>query len=261
MNKHTNIGAINPAQNNIKEKKMSVFRTVVIAALVLVATIGAAYSANVISLPSADTWIDSDSSGTRYGAASTLLMGRDQSYAMAMFQFDFTQQIFSGFTGSTVNSAKLYFFNDGQRRNPDANITITPLACRYAWDESTVSYDWVNMIGGNSISGFVYQSTAGQGTVHLADIAAVPFKSVVSIDITSIVQKWADGSLANNGLMLMPEGGFGSQFAWTKEATGSEEIYRPYIEVNYTTVPEPGAGIALLTGLIGLVGVVRRRVR
>ncbi|MCE5200007.1 MAG: DNRLRE domain-containing protein [Armatimonadota bacterium] len=240
---------------------MSVFRTAVIAALVLLTTIGTAYSADVISLPSADTWIDSDSSGTRYGAASTLLMGRDQSNALAMFQFDFTQPIFAGFSGSAVSSAKLYFFNDGQRRIPDANITITPFACRYAWNESTVSYDWVYMIGGNSISGFVDSSTAGQGTVHLADIAAVPFKSVVSIDITAIVQKWADGSLVNNGLMLMPEGGFGSQFAWTKEATGSDEVYRPYIEVNYSTAPEPGAGIALLTGLVGLVGVVRRRAK
>jgi hypothetical protein len=79
-----------------------------------------------------------------------------------------------------------------------------------------------------------------------------PLSGIISVDVTDLVQDWADGTKTNYGVLIKDSAG------WSSCAIYSSEVgdWRPTFTIDYTAVPEP-ATLGLLIG--GLVFGIQRR--
>jgi hypothetical protein len=76
-------------------------------------------------------------------------------------------------------------------------------------------------------------------------------------DVTSLASSWIDGSSANHGVMISSDSG--AIELWASEHTEPE--LRPYLRIDYVSIPEPTTLVLLATGLVmGVAGWRRRRV-
>ena len=87
-------------------------------------------------------------------------------------------------------------------------------------------------------------------------------------DITQIVKDWLDGLYENNGIRFHDNDDLFNDYVWTwasrYDTVGSSckelhpgEKYSPYLEVNL--VPIPGTVLLFGSGLLGLIGIRRRK--
>jgi hypothetical protein len=127
----------------------------------------------------ADTHLDEQNPNTNYGTEIDLEVEEKQtSTHRTILHFDLS----SISTGTTINSATAYFWVLSKERNPVNVHRITD-----TWVESTAT--WVN-------TGADYDpSVEGSFTPSSTGV-------YVSVDVTTLVQNWINGTNANYGLML-----------------------------------------------------------
>jgi len=193
-----------------------------------------------------------------YCAASTLQVGYHQQYA-GIVRFDLT----SIPADMLVTNATLQVYAqawDGTNIGVGAfYITRTVDLCQATWDESRTGVNW-GSAGCNNTS---------------SDRRATPEDSIVTrgnhqwygFDLTTVVQGWVSGTLANNGVLLRA-----SQYAdlgpfYFASAESSEASLRPRLVVTYrlpaplqvTTDPYDEADPSLLRAQDGKLWVVWTR--
>jgi len=119
-------------------------------------------------------------------------------------------------SNSIINSATMWLYT---RAGESQTITFyTPSG---PWDENTLIW--------NNKPSYVtpYASVAQDGsTAHWT-----------SVDVTDIVRKWNDGTIPNNGLVAVSDGGGGSASSgWSSKESPTN---KPYISVDYTAPSQP----------------------
>jgi hypothetical protein len=144
-----------------------------------------------IGLLQADAYVSSGSPTTNFGAVTVLNVGGSNA---SLIQFDLSMAL-SQLVGTPVPSSdtpvigratlKVY----ANRVTSPGTLNVAPLSS--SWTESTVTFNTAPAPGG--VVGSASLSTSAQ---------------FVQVDITSLVQSWLNGTVANNGLYLSsPDGG------------------------------------------------------
>lgn len=175
------------------------------------------------------------------GATST---GHDLKSAI---QFDLSGL---GLSGAQVQSATLDLWVvdssstglGGISPTPGSPVLVDLHALAASWDPTTLT--WATF----PASGALYSSLSISGINQL-----------VSFNVTSLVQDWLDGALANNGLVLTGNTPVGSSPNWVIPVFGAGPAV-PGPVLNITPVPEPSTVILALCSL-PLVGWQLRRAR
>lgn len=158
-----------------------------------------------------------------------------------------------GLTAGQVSSATLDLFlvdtaltGFGINPTPAQPLTVNLFGLGAgAWTESTLTYSNLP-----TAVGAAYDSVAFTG-----------FNQAVSFDVTELVKDWLDGTLANNGLSLLPNAAVGSSMTGWVFATfsSSESMTASSPMLNVVAVPEPGSLVLALFAVPALAWYGRRR--
>lgn len=119
-------------------------------------------------------------------------------------------------------------------------------------------YDCATDTGVNWQGGASYDSSAEYDSAvgDLIDIQDMAGNTTVSWDITTLVANYADGSWTNMGFILWMENAVYVE----GEGTGYRlRLDDAVVEINFSEIPEPGTLLLLGTGVLGALGVLRRR--
>jgi hypothetical protein len=158
-------------------------------------------------------------------------------------------------SGATVNSAKLglYRYDAHPSGNP---VTLDAHQITSSWAE-TVTYSTQP-----TYNSAIESSVTLSGTVS-TDVS----QNWYEWDVTNLVQQWIDGSLPNYGVAIFDHGtGLRQNFVSSDNATATnptwalpptDPSYRPYLYVDFTPIPAPGAILLVSIGT-ALVGWLRK---
>ena len=161
------------------------FRLAVAWSFVLLAAMSAPLLAQ--APPSADTFVSSATPTTSYGSWPTLIVG---SGTTSYLQFNL-----SGIpAGATVSKATLRLYVDGVVTSGSFDV----YQLNGSWTESKLTYNTPPPALGISATGN-----------HPISITTASFNQFLLIDITSLVQQWLNGTVANHGVALSLTSGSG----------------------------------------------------
>lgn len=175
--------------------------------------------------------------------------------------------------GRTISSAKLRLYAFELNYVPGAVITVSPLLVGISnygnkvsaaaddgevcwWERARNQAGWAS---GND--GPVAGSDYDDGVKVTAPIPAAA-NAWVEWNVTGIVQGWYSGSLTNNGLYIYADTQTGGNdydlIPWSADYTDDTSL-RPQLVIEYNSVPEPGAAMLVVSGLLALAAYAWRR--
>lgn len=222
----------------------------VIAALLVLLPSTSCFAGVITVNAAADTYITEHPNlggpSSTHGADPTLFeIGSSifKSYPMMLFDL-------SGFAGKTVVGSASLTLNVVGTWSQTVSQTIEVLAVLVPWAESTVSWDSFGPgpICDTNVSCIPLDTLA----VTVSPGSVVTFSGIPS----ALVQQWIDDPAANHGLFLLSTTSVDHEditFASREYATASGP------ELTFQTTPEPTTLALLGTGVLGLAGMIRRK--
>jgi hypothetical protein len=162
-----------------------------------------------------DTYISSGNPSTNFGAVTVMNVGGGST---GLIQFDLSLALSQLLNGSTMPSSVVPSIGRATL-TVYANRVTTPGtlnvgAVTSAWTESGVTFNTAPTQG--AVAGSAVLTTGSQ---------------LITVDITSLVQSWLNGTVANNGIYLSsPDGGV--FVVDTKEATTTSHMAQLNIDLN-----------------------------
>lgn len=151
----------------------------------------------------------------------------------------------SGFVGACAG------YPDAGSPGGIATITTDILAQNGSWSENDPGLGWSAIQEGSKYGDFTINSSAG---------------AWISVDITSLVETWRQAGNTGDGIVLSQEAypvvrvdAGPVAVAQFHSKDFADALLHPYIDVQVATVPVPAAAWLFGSGLMGLVGVARRR--
>lgn len=184
----------------------------------------------------ADTYLSFRKPGTPQGAEEVLkvtgIAGVVPRFERAFLQFD-VSTLPAGTTGSEVTRATLTLFVS-EVRVPG---TFDVVAVDSAWEEATL----------------IAHPSLALGAVHGIGVVTTA-QSYVTVDVTSVVHAWLDGTIPNHGLALVPSGPLAIEMD-SKESRGTS--HPAQLDIVLTGLPGPVGpqGPRGATGAPGAPGV------
>ena len=188
-------------------------------------------------------------------------------------------------SGVTITSAKLGLVSDGVGTNKDT-MAVHPVTANWLLDaagasEGTGGYD--NTTGTPISNGPSDDYIEGDGDTtkwpgnkafHSADPwdttygpTGAHWEDTLNVqnlyDVTDIVEAWDNdlGTLNNYGFVVRNLTGVAKIYAFSSENYVNDVDSTPFLLVEYSTgvIPEPGTMLLLGTGVLGVIGYMRRK--
>lgn len=150
--------------------------------------------------------------------------------------------------------------NYGNNNNTAADLDFTPPGnyevsyTARGWSLATSWQFWgggASNLGDGPVAGYDYDDA-----MEVLHNFPVPGNNtLVSIDVTGIVNAWYSGALANNGFFLRPDdSGYTGIYLTSNDSSVANVARRPQLSITYAPVPEPAS-----LGLIGLAAAALLR--
>jgi len=182
----------------------------------------------------------------------------------------------SSLSGATINTATFHVAQDGWGWGGADDVELHRFTSTQDWVQgSNVGADWSNRWVNDNGAGarmmdwdtFAGAGTDWSGTYHTWMSGAAPWTGYidavvydcqsipagtagVDFDMKLLVQQWADGTYANNGWVMYAQFGMNASAA---------HLSTPTLTIDYTPIPEPGTLLLTGTGILGMIGWIRRR--
>ena len=172
-----------------------------------------------------DAYIRADFPSSNFGSAATLFIGLTASNDKLRSLIEFN--VSSVPSGDTITSAvlELYVNDSGSGSEVTAEIyalTRSWIEGEVAWDRRTSSLGWVS-------NGGDFEASAENSTV-------ITSNGLYSFDVTSLVRRWHNGSLTNNGLIAKTPETAGRRGFYSSDGNPNE---RPKLTINHTSNAPP----------------------
>ncbi|MDA8233708.1 MAG: DNRLRE domain-containing protein [Clostridia bacterium] len=169
-----------------------------------------------------DTYISSLSPNSNYRSTHTLQVGYGSQRGETRSFFVFKNLFAQVPKGVKITSASFSVFPE-QDIQGDTTIDLYPVLVNWSWENSTLTWNWWAKNG--RIGSLIASKTGSNG-------------SWWSYDVKDLVQKWVDGSIRNNGMMLAPRNKNQAARIFYS-CDDPKKDYRPILKVEYTKKPEP----------------------
>jgi hypothetical protein len=182
--------------------------------------------------PSQDAYTDTAHPTINYGTAATLgVANGNTSIQTSYVQFDLSA-IPSGYSGNNIAKATLKVYVDGVTKAGSFNIDYV----NGAWSESTITANLAPVLG-STIAASVPLATSDKN-------------DYISVDITTALQAWLNGSQANDGIAIVAN----SPLACTIDSTkNTKTSHSPELDVVFASGQGTITGVLTGSGS-GLMG-------
>ena len=180
-----------------------------------------------------DTYISSSNRTTNFGGAGTMSVNGNNSNLRGFIKFDLST-LPAGTTGNSVAKAVLTLYVSNVGKTGSFNVQVV----NGSWNELTIT-----------------NATAPTlGAVVATAVPVTTDDSFVSVDVTTAVKNWLNGTVASNGLALVANTSASSFSFDTKEATNTSHPASLEIALIGPAGPQGTAGLQGPQGLTGFTG-------
>ena len=201
--------------------------------VVLLPSLSILATADTIELyPAADTFIVDNQPDTNFGSSTGLMVGQLSNTGLLHARIRF-----SGIpAGASIQSATLRLY----RTMGSGSHTLAVQSVSRSWHESILTWD---------TDGSTNRWTTPKSTYAMSNQTGY-----VSVDVTSHVQEWANGSRSNYGFHLSTDGTTGENHTFASRESATSSYYRPKLEVTYSASP-PNPDLRSVSGIPSSVNV------